>query len=111
MANHLYRVAIKMDLYGKMKSRSETQLGKLAQFTGESTINIISRVYGETGESVTLVFPCIGLFSFEEIKKSLKVPLGFISSGTEVYCLNIIECGYKLYLKGCYRKLTVSKFG
>ncbi len=81
----LYRMAIEMGLYGKMRTRAEIQLGSSLSVTGESesAINILSRVYGETGEPAALVFLCIALFRSGEIKKSLKTSLRFILSSNE----------------------------
>ena len=79
----LYQTAIGLGLSEIMKTKAEIQLGSSLSVTGEneSGINILRRVYRETGEPSALVFLCIALFMSGELGKSIKEAVSYIISG------------------------------
>ncbi len=81
----LYQTAIGLGLPEIMKTKAEIQLGSSLSVTGEneSGINILRRVYTETGEPSALAFLCIALFRSGELGKSIKEALGYIISGSQ----------------------------
>jgi tetratricopeptide (TPR) repeat protein len=81
----IYKMAIRLGLTGKMKTRAEIQLGSSLSVTGEneSAIDLLSKMNRGTGDPAALAFLCIALFRSGEIKRSLKTALSFILTANQ----------------------------